>query len=1096
MSELFGLSMNTIMVVMLALLAACLAVFAWVFLANRSMFRMGLRNIPRRRAQSALIVTGLMLATVIITAAFTTGDVIDYSATKATYDNLGRTDLSLHHFRPLAGDVPFGETYAPESATAGFEAAFADDPDIEGFVPFLFEGLPVLNPRTRLSEPTVIMAGFDAVRLARFGGLRAASGESPDLAALGEDEVLLGREIAGKLDARTGDTVMVFAQGQPVPLLVAGIVQDERASGTLEFGPGGGAPGMAARLATVQRLTGRAGALSTINVVLRGGVRGSVGRTDAAATRLESFEDDEAAKARIGLEGVSFQVERIKQEAVDGSKETASVFTSLFLVLGLFSIAAGAMLIFTLFVMLAAERRTEMGIARAVGAQRTQIVQAFIAEGFVYDLLAGVAGVAVGVAAALVLVVGGARLLIGDSLSIITAHVEPRSVVVSFCLGAVLTFVTVVFSSFRISHLEIVAAVRGQGGGAARRPARRRTRWLWVVLGVPALAIPPLGFYLLVRKGLGVPWSRVAGPGGLAAGVLFATLGALSHVAFPFTLGVSLLILSAGAIARYYRARPAAAWSLSGLVLAVYWLLPFDFAGAIFGEFEETGMEMFVLSGIMIVTGLTLVIVYNAGLLTRLFAARGSGARRYRASAVLAGLALCALAIGLALGDSFSGLGELGYLVAVFLAVFAASAAAAARFAWLAPALKMGVAYPLANRFRTGMTIAMFSLVVFAITVMGIIVASSLAFYSSDEARGGWDVVAATNDNNPIPDFTAALGAAGFDTSVIAATGRMTTFDDNAQEARDPGGEWIAYPVRAGDEAFFRNAQMKLEGRAGGYEDDREVFDAVLRTDGLALLDAAAVQPSQGFGETLLRVDGVTISEGRFEAFPVEVRDRVTGRAREVTVVGILSSRIPAGLLGGVLMNEGTYRAVLGQPDYSAVWIRLPEGVDDRPVTKSIKAALVTSGVQAYSLTEEIDQGLAESMGLMRIFQAFMGLGLFVGIAGLGVIALRSVVERRQQIGMLRAIGYQRGAVAMSFLLESGFIAGMGILSGVIGASVLSWRMITDDISTNATGIEFFIPWFDIALIVVLTFGFALLMTWWPSRRAASVPVADALRYE
>jgi len=37
-----------------------------------------------------------------------------------------------------------------------------------------------------------------------------------------------------------------------------------------------------------------------------------------------------------------------------------------------------------------------------------------------------------------------------------------------------------------------------------------------------------------------------------------------------------------------------------------------------------------------------------------------------------------------------------------------------------------------------------------------------------------------------------------------------------------------------------------------------------------------------------------------------------------------------------------------------------------------------------------------------------MALGLIVGIAALGVIAFRSVVERRQEIGMMRAIGFQQ----------------------------------------------------------------------------------------
>lgn len=171
MSELFGLSMNVIMVILLAVFAVCMALFAGIFAANRTMFRMGIRNIGRRRAQSALVIGGLMLATVIVTAAFTTGDVVDYSATRVTYDNLQRSDLSLHHFRPAEGTADTSYSYAPESVTSGFEDAFRDDTDIEGFMPFLYESVPVLNPRTRLSEPVAMLAGFDTARLQRFGGL-------------------------------------------------------------------------------------------------------------------------------------------------------------------------------------------------------------------------------------------------------------------------------------------------------------------------------------------------------------------------------------------------------------------------------------------------------------------------------------------------------------------------------------------------------------------------------------------------------------------------------------------------------------------------------------------------------------------------------------------------------------------------------------------------------------------------------------------------------------------------------------------------------------------------------------------------------------
>jgi putative ABC transport system permease protein len=130
----------------------------------------------------------------------------------------------------------------------------------------------------------------------------------------------------------------------------------------------------------------------------------------------------------------------------------------------------------------------------------------------------------------------------------------------------------------------------------------------------------------------------------------------------------------------------------------------------------------------------------------------------------------------------------------------------------------------------------------------------------------------------------------------------------------------------------------------------------------------------------------------------------------------------------------------------------------------------------------------------MRMFQGFMALGLFTGIAALGVIAFRSVVERRQQIGMLRAIGYQSGTVSLTFMLESGFIALMGILSGVVGGMIIARNLMTSE--EFGSGIPFAIPWAEVLIMAGAAFFFSMFMTWWPSRQAAKVPVADALRYE
>jgi len=108
---------------------------------------------------------------------------------------------------------------------------------------------------------------------------------------------------------------------------------------------------------------------------------------------------------------------------------------------------------------------------------------------------------------------------------------------------------------------------------------------------------------------------------------------------------------------------------------------------------------------------------------------------------------------------------------------------------------------------------------------------------------------------------------------------------------------------------------------------------------------------------------------------------------------------------------------------------------------------------------------------------------------------VRSVVERRQQIGMLRAIGYQTESIALTFVLESTFVAAMGILSGVVGGVIVSRNLFTTG-QFSGEGIDFTMPWGEVAVFVGLAVIVSLIMTWWPSRSAAGVPVAEALRYE
>src|SRR5438270_6677923 len=92
MNTLFGIPMDTIMRASLTAFVLITLAVAFLAVRQRLLVKLGLRNIPRRRAQTVLIVVGLMLSTVLITSAFATGDTMSASIRGTIVTNLSAID--------------------------------------------------------------------------------------------------------------------------------------------------------------------------------------------------------------------------------------------------------------------------------------------------------------------------------------------------------------------------------------------------------------------------------------------------------------------------------------------------------------------------------------------------------------------------------------------------------------------------------------------------------------------------------------------------------------------------------------------------------------------------------------------------------------------------------------------------------------------------------------------------------------------------------------------------------------------------------------------------------------------------------------------
>jgi putative ABC transport system permease protein len=278
------------------------------------------------------------------------------------------------------------------------------------------------------------------------------------------------------------------------------------------------------------------------------------------------------------------------------------------------------------------------------------------------------------------------------------------------------------------------------------------------------------------------------------------------------------------------------------------------------------------------------------------------------------------------------------------------------------------------------------------------------------------------------------------------------------------------------------------------------VWKAVASQPGLAVIDSTVAPRRDNFNfapPTDFRLSGFYFDEGPFEPLEIQVRDRQTGKSVELTVIGILSESTPLEMAGISTSQSTLDDAFPGRAYPTIFYFDLAPGMDAAAAATRLESAFLANGMEAESIREVMEDVTAASITFNRLIQGFMGLGLLVGVAALGVISARSVVERRQQIGVLRAIGFRRGMVEASFLLESTFIALTSIVVGTVLGLILSWNIIADvRRQPSWDNITLVVPWLNLAVIFLLVYAVAMIATVAPARRAARVGPAEALRYE
>jgi putative ABC transport system permease protein len=224
----------------------------------------------------------------------------------------------------------------------------------------------------------------------------------------------------------------------------------------------------------------------------------------------------------------------------------------------------------------------------------------------------------------------------------------------------------------------------------------------------------------------------------------------------------------------------------------------------------------------------------------------------------------------------------------------------------------------------------------------------------------------------------------------------------------------------------------------------------------------------------------------------VELRDPLTGTTRALKVAGLVEQ----GRWGGA-DHVFAARAVVdrlsgGTASANLLYLETAAGTNNDVVAAVIDGTHLANGAFARSFRTLAAETLSAQRQFLEFGAGYAAVGLLADLAGIAVLMVDRIRERRRQIAMLRALGFRGITLQRAFRVESAVIASEGIVVGAFTGLVLAWRLGAG--VALGRRLAFSPPVVPLGVIAVLVVVASLAATSVPARRAGRVQPAPALR--
>ncbi len=282
---------------------------------------------------------------------------------------------------------------------------------------------------------------------------------------------------------------------------------------------------------------------------------------------------------------------------------------------------------------------------------------------------------------------------------------------------------------------------------------------------------------------------------------------------------------------------------------------------------------------------------------------------------------------------------------------------------------------------------------------------------------------------------------------------------------------------------------------------DPQERDVVVQTRDYTIIQGRMLKSSDQYSAL---VSQSYIDSPKFGSKALSLGDKVLVQNQSVTIIGVFKSTGNPFTDMSFVMNEDPVRKLLGIPEkYSVIVAQVSPGYNVTLAAQNIEKDLrryrnVKEGQEDFEV--QSSQDLLKTFGTVlsivtAVLVGIAAISLLVGGVGIMNTMYTAVLERRREIGVMKAIGARNRDVLIIFLIESGLL---GLVGGAVGILIgMGLSKLVEIIATLALGttlIQANFPWYLILGALLFSFLAGSLAGTFPALQASRLPPVEALR--